>query len=975
MAEDFDNIEQQDPFSEFGGKAITTKKVETDPFAEFGGKTIQKKNPIGNASVDGTKGISPSKLQSQSTFQQGTDLASGAALGSIKPVKQPTQQKSDRFLEIGEPVQPSARVPQQRVVGSEPMDWFVASDKKGQLQGKVANILSMGKRPSTDELAQIANLQKEIQSMPQSDAEQAFAKDGFKIFKDPLLGAKFLGETIISSLSSLVESGKRTVPAAIGIGAGAGSVVPGVGTLAGAGTGLTAGLTAAGANLSTSQDILKSLSDNGVDITDKDSLVKAFSDEDKMAKIRSTALKYGIPIAMFDVASAGVAGKLIGGAAGKSIAKKMIAGLGEGGIQAVGGSAGELSGQLLSGKKVNWDDVALEGIASLATDAPDVAIGAIRERVKTASSNKNLAQQIVSQGKEAGVEDAIVNLNRDLANGTITEKEHNDGLQFIQKAVEVDEKIPPTVTGENRAKSIELIAERDRLENEIQEREALKEGLDKAYHAPLDEANAEVQIRIDEINKEVGKIASKPQPTSQEQPTLLEQDVKEAEESQPIPLQKEEKSQDITLQGEPIASTVKSEDSDVKFDFEYVEPEDVANTGKVKQKEILHSVGDIVKDKLQKIVGDEFIVTISKSKGTGSSYVTIFPKDESRDKYVRKNLEVRVSDHYPNRARNSSDAEQHIIIKNGINKIDLTEIAEKFYKTYNINRESTKTQIQQPTEVKQPIVEEVSEVKRPTKEEKTPTTEGLNRAEAKKIHQRVKEMEAPTDAEQIALRYLAEGGKVSEAAINEVAGTVKRARLNTGERELKSSEAKLRDYYEKNGQSLDELAHSLWEKSGQEVSERDIKDALMDAIGSYNNRLEASKAYLERYNTEYQEEQYYNRLAEERAEEHAKEELKIQEWLASKGEEELELAASEEHINQLIKQYETEFERENQQSEPTSESKTNKEVSSRTSGEESKIEQEYKEIKTIKKKLKFVEDNFESIVSQLMLKNKIKRIC
>ena len=143
---------------EGGATQDDVMKYATDFKSQFG----QKKNPIGNASVDGTKGISPSKLQSQSTFQQGTDLASGAALGSIKPVKQPTQQKSDRFLEIGEPVQPSARVPQQRVVGSEPMDWFVASDKKGQLQGKVANILSMGKRPSTDELAQIANLQKEI---------------------------------------------------------------------------------------------------------------------------------------------------------------------------------------------------------------------------------------------------------------------------------------------------------------------------------------------------------------------------------------------------------------------------------------------------------------------------------------------------------------------------------------------------------------------------------------------------------------------------------------------------------------------------------------------------------------------------------------------------------------------------------------------------------------------------------------------
>lgn len=151
------------------------------------------------------------------------------------------------------------------------------------------------------------------------------------------------------------------------------------------------------------------------------------------------------------------------------------------------------------------------------------------------SDNKSLATKIAVQGNEEGLLSSQKDLDRDLANGVITPEEHESGIAFAQKAAEVNNKIPETITGENRAKSIELIAERDRLEKEIQEREALKEGLDKAYYAPLDEANAEVQIRIDEINKEVGKIATKKQEhpiveetiTTEETPTLLEQDIKE----------------------------------------------------------------------------------------------------------------------------------------------------------------------------------------------------------------------------------------------------------------------------------------------------------------------------------------------------------------------------------------------------------------------------------------------------------------
>jgi hypothetical protein len=277
-----------------------------------------------------------------------------------------------------------------------------------------------------------------------------------------------------------------------------------------------------------------------------------------------------------------------------------------------------------------------------------------------------------------------------------------------------------------------------------------------------------------------------------------------------------------------------------------------------------------------------------------------------------------------------------------------------------------------------PEVKVTEEVK--PKEEKTFAQKDLDRAEAKKIHGRVAEMEPPSDAEQIALRYLAEGGKVSQDAINEVSGTTKRASLNTGRRELKTAEAKARDYAEGN-ESLDDLAHRLWENSGQEVSERDIKDALMSEIGNNNTRLDASKAYLERYNIEYKEEQYYERFIEEEAERHAKVQEELERDLRKPLEEEIEGMSSEEHINNLIKQYEAETKRENQQLRSEGKGEAVEEISSRDTGKkaqkETELAKDYKEtVAKVSKKAKenakkeFVDRNFDSIVEKLKIQIK-----
>ena len=250
---------------------------------------------------------------------------------------------------------------------------------------------------------------------------------------------------------------------------------------------------------------------------------------------------------------------------------------------------------------------------------------------------------------------------------------------------------------------------------------------------------------------------------------------------------------------------------------------------------------------------------------------------------------------------------------------------------------------------------EVKPTELKVKEEKTFAQKDLDRAEAKKIHSRVSEMEPPSDAEQVALRYLAEGGKVSQDAINEVSGTTKRASLNTGRRELKTAEAKARDYAG-GTESLDDLAHRLWEASGQEISERDIKDALMSEIGNNNTRLDASKAYLEKYNLEYKEEQYYNRLAEERKDDVLREQDELEKQFRKPLDEQIEGEASAEHINNLIKQYEADFERENKQLESEGKGKADKEISGRDGGKEG-FKEEYQKIKSNKKKKDFLRNN------------------
>jgi hypothetical protein len=479
----------------------------------------QFEDVLGLKKKDGTITSGPTRLPSQSQkgnlpdFTKGQAFAEKGFLMSAEGTKAPKAKKisiePSLSSILGAP--PEVKVLEE---GEDPslLANFSSAIAKGQIQGKVANILSAGRKPSPEELGEIAQLQSDISLLPQSKAERIFQEKGLSgLFKEsPALGAEFFAETMVNSLSALVESGKKTVPAGVVMGAAAGAPFAGIGALPGALTGIAAGQTAAGYNLSTSSKILELLSKEGVDIANKESLIDAFSDENKMSKIRSTAAKYGIPIAVVDALTGGLAGKLAAGAIGKSVARKLAAGFGEAGLQIVGGASGDLAGQLSSGQDVNWDDVMIEGLAAVPGGLAEVVSGVTMERAKASSNNKTLATQIATQGVEDGTKDAIINLNRDLANNVITPEQHQQGLNFVEVAANADQKIPGNISGENRVKSIELLVERDRIKSDNQNLLQQKQNTDEAYHAGIDEEIKANEERIKKIDSEVYKISKAP---------------------------------------------------------------------------------------------------------------------------------------------------------------------------------------------------------------------------------------------------------------------------------------------------------------------------------------------------------------------------------------------------------------------------------------------------------------------------------
>jgi len=117
------------------------------------------------------------------------------------------------------------------------------------------------------------------------------------------------------------------------------------------------------------------------------------------------------------------------------------------------------------------------------------------------------------------------------------------------------------------------------------------------------------------------------------------------------------------------------------------------------------------------------------------------------------------------------------------------------------------------------------------------------------IYKLVNKMDEDIDAAGLALRYIAGGGKVGEESLYKEVTAKRDSRLVPGKQT--KQESTLRDFVTKDGPSISEIAHNIWDNLGEtlqsSIEDQDIRNELIDAVSSHVKRVDAAKSYVARY--------------------------------------------------------------------------------------------------------------------------------
>lgn len=158
--------------------------------------------------------------------------------------------------------------------------------------------------------------------------------------------------------------------------------------------------------LNASSKVLEVMNELGVDTTNAIELDKAFNDKNIMDQARKRANDYGIPVAIIDGITAGIAGKLSSSLLKRGYSKLAAEGA-ETVLEAGLGATGEIAGQVSEkGQVYSWGDVALEAIGELAIAAPGRAIEAIKRNAK--GDNERAYVDYLSRAAATGEDASVV---------------------------------------------------------------------------------------------------------------------------------------------------------------------------------------------------------------------------------------------------------------------------------------------------------------------------------------------------------------------------------------------------------------------------------------------------------------------------------------------------------------------------------------------------------------------------------------
>lgn len=353
-------------------KSEASNTIEPDAGDPLG--ILKKKGVSGSSSLGQTDFIAQQRQQ----FDQPAPPSVKSTPKSTPPAKKETgfiAALKDMASGYDKPADPKDIAPQP----------FVNAINRGLNLAEQSNLIGpFADKPGKVAIAKVSELQRETQALPSSPVYKQFSEaktfgTALKTFvSDPV---QILAELTGESMAAMAKYGAPRIGAGAAIGAGAGALGLGGGAIPGAAGGAIVGMADTSYGLEFTGKFLESLQEAGVDTKNPEALAKAFTDEAILDKARSAANRKAIPIALFDLISGGIAGKIVAKPA-KSIAGKVGAGAIELTAQSLMGAGGEVAGELASGEKLQPGAILGEALGELGTSPVEVSLGAVVEANK-----------------------------------------------------------------------------------------------------------------------------------------------------------------------------------------------------------------------------------------------------------------------------------------------------------------------------------------------------------------------------------------------------------------------------------------------------------------------------------------------------------------------------------------------------------------------------------------------------------------
>ena len=212
-------------------------------------------------------------------------------------------------------------------------------------------------------------------AIEQANLDELESSEGLQRFQNPNNDFKTIAEELkanpVSIISQLTaESLTQFLPVGFALGIPVYAATAAASLPLAVGTATAAGLASLG--IEYTGEILNSFRQQGVDVKNPDELAAAFADEDVNAKARTEAIEKGVPVALFDGISGGVAGRFFKQARGLGLTRRLTAVGKEIVTQAGLGATGEAVGQFVAldveeGEQYNLPAIVAEGVVEIAT--------------------------------------------------------------------------------------------------------------------------------------------------------------------------------------------------------------------------------------------------------------------------------------------------------------------------------------------------------------------------------------------------------------------------------------------------------------------------------------------------------------------------------------------------------------------------------------------------------------------------------